>query len=810
MRFSSLFYSVLFIVVFHVSCDLPIENDLQIEEVIPETAVFGTVLTNDDQIEAFLKSDLLSLIDSKSAFSASEFAKQEVFGNSQLEQLSISWHSVRKEELAPLFIAKTTKSPEIIVSSLSGTYEFEGESDVRDYNGNEIYSNSSNIGSFTYTVANGFIAFSFTEVLVEDFIRALTNEESRLIVGSQPALFYVNNARLDEIIDSSSSLDFGFLNHGVTNLDINEDDGLIAFNGVSNVSTDDNSYNGAIFAESYIPSNNLFITWSNMGDEDNASLVEVGLKVYEENQSVFLFKNADTQNYKNELSQLAKEGLAESDSLPYQESFAGADILYIKGDYFSDLLQRQELKGGAFCAVIDQIVLVSSSDEGIRQCLASHADETTIGQLVNERLFIQKLIQDTYFTQIIKSQDKSTFDQLVLQANVVNSGMLVNGVLKLPNTIDEVSNDSERSIALKANSFLDVEASTRAFVLMNHTTRQREVVIQDEQNNLYQINLEGELNWQKKLSNSIKSPILQVDYYNNGKLQYLFATDSLVHLIDRNGEAVDAFPKEHGIKDEIVDLVLIDYDKTKRYRYLIETGRGKLHLFDKEVNRLDGWSPLNLEAVLLNSIFHARIAGKDFYPIVERSNQIHLINRRGEDYPGFPKNIDMRFSGDIYLDRNPAFGQSKIWVISDLGKLVSVNLLGKIESDEQWVRPINESKFQLLADVLGSGFVITRSENEQTVILDKDQNELFKIFQDSNSETELKYYRFGNGGEVLLLWNKETSIVNVYDMQGKELVSGIDSAFEPSLLYFQNTRTYQMFVNLANEVNIYEFSSSTE
>lgn len=76
----------------------------------------------------------------------------------------------------------------------------------------------------------------------------------------------------------------------------------------------------------------------------------------------------------------------------------------------------------------------------------------------------------------------------------------------------------------------------------NHVTGEREIFVQDENNDVYLLNDAGRVLWRLALGESINSDVVQVDAFRNGKLQYLFSTPSRLHLVDRNGEYVGNFP----------------------------------------------------------------------------------------------------------------------------------------------------------------------------------------------------------------------------------------------------------------------------
>ena len=95
------------------------------------------------------------------------------------------------------------------------------------------------------------------------------------------------------------------------------------------------------------------------------------------------------------------------------------------------------------------------------------------------------------------------------------------------------------SFATVGQVFTDQPIRTKPYVVRNHDTQAREVIFQDEDNVLRLVSSDQRVLWQDSLSGPIVSDVQQLDFYDNGKLQYLFATDSAIHLLNRNGSSVE-------------------------------------------------------------------------------------------------------------------------------------------------------------------------------------------------------------------------------------------------------------------------------
>jgi hypothetical protein len=61
-----------------------------------------------------------------------------------------------------------------------------------------------------------------------------------------------------------------------------------------------------------------------------------------------------------------------------------------------------------------------------------------------------------------------------------------------------------------------------------------------------------------------------LDYFKNGKLQYIVTTPSYIYLIDRLGRDVEGFPKKKNLNARFSEVV--DYDKSRNYRVAIASG----------------------------------------------------------------------------------------------------------------------------------------------------------------------------------------------------------------------------------------------
>ena len=113
--------------------------------------------------------------------------------------------------------------------------------------------------------------------------------------------------------------------------------------------------------------------------------------------------------------------------------------------------------------------------------------------------------------------------------------------------------------------------------------------------------------------------VKQIDFYDNGKLQYLFAADSKLYLIDRLGRFVGGFPVDLG-KKIAVGPEVFEFDGAKRYTAMVLHKDNTVGLYD-----LHGKAPVSWNGITANETIKSLpelLDGKDQkYWVVRTSSQ---------------------------------------------------------------------------------------------------------------------------------------------------------------------------------------------
>lgn len=227
-------------------------------------------------------------------------------------------------------------------------------------------------------------------------------------------------------------------------------------------------------------------------------------------------------------------------------------------------------------------------------------------------------------------------------------------------------------------SLLDSSAVSKPSLVLNHNTREKEIFIQDEANNIYLVNSTGRVLWKLKLEGPLLGEVHQVDFYKNGKLQFLFNTAAKLHLIDRNGNYVERYPVS--LRSEATaPLALFDYDKSRDYRIFIPGADRKIYLYNIEGNIVTGWNFGKTESLVSLPPQHFRVGVQDFI-LVKDGTRAYFLNRRGKERLKPKQRVVFSARNSFTLDMNIS-EENPRWICTDTtGNVVSVYMDGRVST----------------------------------------------------------------------------------------------------------------------------------
>lgn len=441
-----------------------------------------------------------------------------------------------------------------------------------------------------------------------------------------------------------------------------------------------------------------------------------------------------------------------------------------------------------FYTLIDNVMLISSEIETLKGFLDDIDQEETWGRSVVQNQFLETTLLESTLSVYINTpkiwnsiSNKlhprwqnfisenprviNSFKMGAIQFSHLNESFYTNIAWQFK----EPSAGGSRPVSIaRTTTNFKVPLTDNIFIGKNHVDKSNEVFVQDSLFAVHLISKDGKALWQKEIGGPILGAIHQVDYYKNGKLQYLFATSGELHLIDRLGNYVESYPKSIPIKD-IAHLTVVDYDHSKNYRFLISDQDGKLWMYDKNGKGLTGWNPRNVEGTLSLQPRHFRIRGRDYLLTVRRDGEVYLMNRRGELMNKFPLKTESRPMGDFFIETGKSSSDTFIVLITDGGYRIRVSLEGVLESRETLIRTDVNARFKMVTEPNRQSYVYTRQDNSQLSIFSHGSTVIVENNFLEKQDASVGYYDFGSGNIFITITDMIQEISFVYDGNGKLL-----------------------------------------
>ncbi len=405
---------------------------------------------------------------------------------------------------------------------------------------------------------------------------------------------------------------------------------------------------------------------------------ELGLIFEGENKSV-LIRAMDIETIKNTLIN-DEEPVSEFREVPVYKC-KNADIITEK---FSPLMANTPV---TYYTFIGDFVVFADQVTSIQNTITHHMNRATlihsesyldfISGLSTEASFLAVGLQPGFKASLKKSVAEAykkditainfkNYPYFAFQAIADRDFSHITSIIKKPAVTNK-----ENTIRQSFNILLDADVALAPQFVINHRTKQKEIVVQDLENTLYLISNKGKILWKKKLNSGIQGKIQQVDLYKNGRLQLAFVTRNKLHIIDRNGNEVAPFPLS--FENTITQpLALFDYDKTREYRFLICQGN-VLHMYNGEGKKVNGFTLSQARSRVRFTPKHFRIGTKDYIVIPEENGTLNILHRTGKTRIAVNRKI--KFSENtIYLHNN------KFTTTDKSGTLIQIDQNGKFTS----------------------------------------------------------------------------------------------------------------------------------
>lgn len=456
---------------------------------------------------------------------------------------------------------------------------------------------------------------------------------------------------------------------------------------------------------------------------------------------------------------------------------------------YSTLLDQSNLQSNLFSikyfSFKDDYLIFSSKIEDIHWLIKQWKDNNT---LINDAEFASYAQQiqsstnwlayeanskkkDFIFPFIIKNnslvwqkdfETKGTYNHLTIPTSITTPKLANNTTSTQINTTG-ITNNSEANSSQEITYKLQGNSVIAPTIITNHYTKEKEIFIQDNKDNIYLINNKGEELWSKNITGKILSPVKQIDVYRNGKLQLVFNTENKIYCLDRNGKNVDGFPVT--LKSKATSpLAIFDYDKKRKYRLVIGCEDKEIYNYTVEGKQTVGWNykPKNSAVVALQ---HIRIKGKDYIFSLLANNKISILKRTGVTKFKSEASATKYNHQGYALDYASKIEKTRMLYVSTDGNLLGVSFDN--EKNEVLKSGFNSDTKFTYKDIDGDKKSdIILSDNQTLTVLSSDLKEIFLTNLGSKILFAPSVYKI-NAQDIQIGINTKNGQFHLFNSQGK-------------------------------------------
>ncbi len=254
---------------------------------------------------------------------------------------------------------------------------------------------------------------------------------------------------------------------------------------------------------------------------------------------------------------------------------------------------------------------------------------------VSNSAAMEAILEEEVAAQLLSDFKQSGPSEFTYAAQVVTEDNFYHTRLVIHKNQETVENNTTTPLFTIQ---LDADLATEPQFVTNHRTGKKEVIVQDEANNLYLISTAGKVLWKKQLKGRIQGRISQVDLFRNGRLQLAFTTDSEFLILDRNGKEVKPFNKSYP-GGNLNPLAVFDYEGNRVYRFVVTQG-SKVFMYNNKGNDVRGFTFTDAGSPILAAPSHFRIGNKDYLIFKLENGQLKILNREGRTRVNVKERID--------------------------------------------------------------------------------------------------------------------------------------------------------------------------
>lgn len=314
---------------------------------------------------------------------------------------------------------------------------------------------------------------------------------------------------------------------------------------------------------------------------------------------------------------------------------------------------------------------------------------------------------------------------------------------------------------------LDDEIVGTPSLVRDHASNMFLVLVFDKSSNLYLISTDGQLLWKKRVDGQPQGEIHQVDYFKNGKIQYLFNTKDFIYLIDKNGNYVKNYPKKIN-PASTNGINVFDYNRKKDYRLMLAQADKKIYNYYLNGNKVKGWKEARTHNIVNEKVSRVVANNKDYFLITDIDNKTTIVNRKGKERIKIKGDFKKARNSGFYVNRTNSKGI--ILTTNEQGKLSYIKANGKLAQTD--FGSFSNNHFFLYEDFNDDKSVdFIYVDGRKLRIFDRFKNELFAYDFESEISIKPMFFSLGKKQKVLGIVVDQEKTIYLFDSKGNIVIS---------------------------------------
>ncbi|AHM60028.1 hypothetical protein D770_08835 [Flammeovirgaceae bacterium 311] len=446
--------------------------------------------------------------------------------------------------------------------------------------------------------------------------------------------------------------------------------------------------------------------------------------------------------------------------------------------------------GSSYYTIVEDYLVISSSIPALKEMLLDIEAEETWQRSVRLNNFMSRLDAEQNYALYLNTatlwpmlyrrlagpwkmfwdkhnQALRQIDLLSLQLSSAEGAFYTNLFLHLDRRPERQLEQIQ--LVRKAGSRLESPVVHAPVAVSYRQQRSGHWLVQDSARALYLLNNAGETVRSTRMGGYWQSQLAELDPQKNNSPHYFITTPDSAYLFQPNLQLLKPFPLSLPNTEKIDWASVIDYDGTRRYRFLLASGTGNIFMYDLDGINLEGWQPVALKGSLSAAPGHLRVRSRDIIYAFQKKGEVHAFTRRGEYLKGFPFALGDSLLGPVHIRQGSDFKSTRFITVTASGLFWEWDLEGRIISRKQLYRPDARARFYMVPDARGKRFLIAQQDRFRLRLMDENGNDLFEKDYLGASKLEVQYFPFSEAAALVAVTDTDQEFTYLYDLGGNLL-----------------------------------------